>query len=112
MTTNSAAKAKTWVEFLASRPEFTAGAALLAQFNAGKIASICDCGCNGFTFMPNTGEVEPLTMPGRHHGIGFQIEFRTQPQDGTVEFTVFVDGNGDLAGIDVDYCGNSKPMPD
>lgn len=108
---NNAATAKKWVEFLASRSEFSAGQALLAQFMAGEISSLCECGCNGFEFRPEISGISPLAPPSENGCLAFQLEFVTVEGEGTVEFMVFIDAEGNLAGVDVDYCGNTLPMP-
>lgn len=42
----------------------------------------------------------------------FQLEFNTKEWGKTVGFTLFVDKDGYLAGLDVDCCGNSFSMPE
>jgi hypothetical protein len=111
MSVNSASIASKWVNFIASRPEFAAGDALLAQFENGKITSICQCGCNGFEFEPAGSDVPLLTPPSEKGCIAFQLEFFTENNEGSVQIMVYTNGNGSLAGIDVDYCSNAQPMP-
>jgi len=40
------------------------------------------------------------------------MEFHTSEEQRTLEFVVLVAANGQLAGIEVDYCANSYPVPD
>jgi hypothetical protein len=109
---NSAALAEYWTRFIAARPEFHAGTRLLAQFEAGKIKSLCECGCNSYEFAPSRDSRVPLmaSADGRYGSI-FELMFRTSEPAGSVEFALFVDGEGRLAGLEVDYCANSYPMP-
>jgi hypothetical protein len=106
---NTLARASKWTHFLASRVEFPAGERLLAAFHAGKVTWLCDCGCNSFDI---EGAVAPLAQPGAHGGSIFELEFQTTDEQRTLEFIVFVGSNGHLAGIEVDYCANSYPVPD
>jgi hypothetical protein len=109
---NTLARASKWVTFLASRSEFPAGDKLLAAFHAGKITRLCDCGCNSFDIEVEEGAAMPLAQPGDHGGAVFELEFRTSEEQRTLEFVVLVGANGQLSGIEVDYCANSYPVPD
>jgi hypothetical protein len=109
---NSEARAAKWARFIASRPEFPVGPRFLAAFEAGRITRLCDCGCNSFDIeVPEDSSIPPLTKPGGY-GAVFELMFRTTEERGSLEFTVFVGKSGHLAGVDVDYCGNSFPVPD
>ena len=109
---NSAELAAKWTKFVAARPEFPAGPRLLAQFTAGRITRLCDCGCNSFDFAsaedPN---ISTLVQPSGGFGSVFELEFRTNEEVGSLEFCVFADDAGRFAGIDVSYCANSYPVP-
>ena len=109
---NSLARASKWTHFLASRVEFPAGERLLAAFQAGKVTRLCDCGCNSFDIEIPEGAVAPLAQPGASGGSIFELEFQTTEEQCTLEFIVLVGTNGHLAGIEVDYCANSYPVPD
>ena len=109
---NTLACASKWVTFLASRSEFPAGDKLLAAFHAGKITRLCDCGCNSFDIEVEEGAAMPLAQPGDRGGAVFELEFRTSEEQRTLEFVVLVGANGQLSGIEVDYCANSYPVPD
>lgn len=110
---NDALKARQWTEFLAVRKEIPASERLLQHFNAGIITRICDCGCNSYDItVPRDSGLEPL-LPGRARGgcvctLGFRVDNR----EGSVEFDIFVDAVGYLAGVDVSFNGNSEAMPD
>jgi hypothetical protein len=108
---NSPAKAAKWTEFVAGRPEFPVGDRLRAAFRAGKITRLCDCGCNSFDIDVPPGTAEPIASAG-HYRLVFELEFRTEGNDGTLGFLVFANEEGQLAGIDVEYCANSFPLPD
>ena len=54
----------------------------------------------------------PLAQPGASGGSIFELEFQTTEEQCTLEFIVLVGTNGHLAGIEVDYCANSYPVPD
>ncbi|WP_332778287.1 hypothetical protein [Polaromonas sp.] len=109
---NTFAHASKWTHFLASRAEFPAGERLLAAFHIGKVTRLCECGCNSFDIEVPDGAVAPLAQPGDSGGSVFELEFRTTEEQGTLEFIVLVGSNGHLAGIEVDYCANSYPVPD
>ena len=110
---NSAALALKWTEFVASRPEFQCGDLLLRQFSAGQITRLCECGCNSYDIkVRRDTDLPPLTPPSERGGFAFQLEFNIDEWGKTVGLTLFVDGDGYLAGIDVDHCGNTFPMPE
>jgi hypothetical protein len=110
---NSEAVARRWTEFVAARPEFKPGRTLVEHFDAGRITRLCDCGCNSYELkVPPTAKVVKLAPPSERGGMAFQLEFNTAEAGKTVGFTVFVDAEGYLSGLDVDYCGNSYPMPE
>ena len=110
---NSVAQARRWTEFLARRLEFPAGEALIAQFEAGQIERLCDCGCNSYIFSPSADPAIPLLAHADgKYGSVFEVLFRAGADNATVEFLVFANGNGALAGLDVHYCGNAYPMPE
>ena len=56
--------------------------------------------------------VTALAQPGDRGGAVFELEFRTSEEQRTLEFVVLVGVNGQLSGIEVDYCANSYPVPD
>jgi hypothetical protein len=43
--------------------------------------------------------------------LAFYVRDRSEPKL-TVEITVFANPGGYLSGIDIDFCGNSMPMPE
>ena len=113
---NSAAVARTWVDFLAVRPEIPWGQRLVAAFDVGEITRLCDCGCNSFDLVvPAEASVAPIARAGGS-GAVFDIAFKAQgegPPDqlGSLELVVFADTRGHFAGVEVDYCANSYPVP-
>jgi len=109
---NSMVLAERWTRFLASRPEFRPGQLLIEQFDAGEVTRLCDCGCNSYDFRvaPDT-QVKPLAPPSEVGGMAFELEFRDDGSHRTVSFRLCVDNAGNLAGLDVEYCGNSEAMP-
>lgn len=109
---NDIEKARTWTQFIASRPEFVAGEALLTQFVGGQVEQLCQCGCNSFTFHAVETDHAPLAVPGRDGGVAFELVFRTVNPGETVEFRVWVNGAGGLSGIEVECRGRSHAMPD
>jgi hypothetical protein len=109
---NSLDLARKWTEFIAHRAEFGPGKRLLEQFEAGDVVNLCDCGCNSYQFKLRPGaKIQPLDTPGGY-GCAFALEFATPDEGKTIGLMVFVDPSGNLAGIDVDYCGNTFPVPD
>jgi len=113
---NTPATAARWVEFIASHPAFPAGAKLRAAFGAGKITRLCDCGCNAFEFeLPEGTNVSPLVQAGGYSSI-CEISFQASEPESTdlksMDFILFADKRGHFAGIEVDFCGNSFPVPE
>jgi hypothetical protein len=113
LMSNSLSLARSWTEFIAARPEFLCAELLLRQFSAGEVTRLCDCGCNSYDIaVPRDKDFPPLVAAGERGGSVFQLEFNTNKLGKTVGFTLFVDKDGYLAGLDVDYCGNSFRMPE
>lgn len=114
---NTVETAARWTEFLAGRPEFPRGERLAAAFNAGEITRLCSCGCNAFDLkVPEGAEVERIATVGGCGSV-FEMSFQATgdgPPDrqGSLEFIVFADERGHFAGIEVDFCGNSFPVPE
>jgi hypothetical protein len=112
---NDATTAGRWTLFVASRSYVPKGERILAHFRRGTITRICDCGCNSYDLtVPAAPDLETLMSPGRAGAIlqlGYYIRGYGDPM-ATVEITVFVNDEGYLSGIDVDFCGNSSPMPE
>lgn len=112
---NSEQKARLWTEFMAARKEFPRSTLLLEHFNAGTITRICDCGCNSYdiTVASDCG-LTPL-LPAKEHGRGgcvLSMAFKLSGGEDSLEFDVFADAHGYLAGIDVSSNSNSAPVPD
>jgi len=105
-----------WVEFLAAHPAFPAGAKLRAAFNVGKITRLCACGCNAFEFaVPEEAGVPPVASTGGYGSIcelSFEVSEPGSSERKSIEFIVFADQRGHFAGIEVDFCGNSYPVPE
>jgi hypothetical protein len=113
---NCRATAEKWTQFLASRPYVPKASQLLAHFAQGEITRYCGCGCNSYDLsIGPEASLEPLLQtPGRTGcalALAFYTEEQTEPKR-TVEINLYVDARGNLAGLDVDYCGNSAPMPE
>lgn len=108
---NSAEIARKWTRFIAGRPEFREGQRLLEQFEAGNISRLCDCGCNSYDISVAAAGIPPLARPSERGGLAFQAEFECAEPRGTVSFLLFVDAPGNLAALDVNFSGNTEPMP-
>jgi len=109
---NDARRAEYWTRFLATRPEFPCGSRLLAQFEAGKITRLCDCGCNSYDLAPGTlSDAAPMAQATGGSGSVFEMAFRTINVPGTLEFVLFADAEGRCTGLEVDFCANSCPVP-
>jgi hypothetical protein len=112
---NSKYKARLWTEFIAGQKEFPKSSLLLEHFNAGTITRICDCGCNSYDIkVPHDPGSSPL-LPAKQHGRGGcapSMAFKLSGTEDTLEFDVFVDAQGYLAGIDVSRNANSSPVPE
>ena len=113
---NSPDAAARWTRYLASRSYVPRAPLIQQHFASGKISRLCDCGCQSFDLAiePDVA-LEPL-MPGSGRGgcalaLGYYVLGDPQRR-ATVDVRVFVDARGYLSGIDVDYCGNSAPMPE
>lgn len=113
---NTPETAERWVEFLATHPAFPAGAKLRSAFHAGRITPLCDCGCNAFEFsVPEEASVPPIANTGGYGSIceiSFEVNEPNSPERQSLEFIVFADQRGHFAGIEVDFCGNSYPVPE
>lgn len=113
---NTADTATRWVKFIAGQAAFPAGTKLLAAFRAGAITRLCDCGCNAFDFAaPEGADVAPLVNHGGYGSVcemSFEVTDAHSSERGSLEFLVFADQRGHFAGIEVDYCGNSFPVPE
>jgi hypothetical protein len=114
---NTLKVAEHWTEFVASHPSFPVGNRLRAGFRAGKITRLCDCGCNTYDIeVPDTTNIVPLSQPGGGFGsvceMSFEVrEFGAQERK-SLEFIVFADARGHFAGLEVDYCATSFPVPE
>lgn len=113
---NGPVTAHRWTQFLASRTYVPKSAQLLAQFAHGEITRFCQCGCNSYDLRvaPDVW-LEPLMPASDRSGCALELAFYTAEQSEpkrTVEINLYIDSNGYFAGIDVDYCGNSAPMPE
>jgi hypothetical protein len=110
---NDVATARHWTEFLAGRPEIVGHEHLLRHFLAGKITRLCDCGCSSYDLkVPGDSGLTPLLPGDGRSGCAFSMAFHLLDHAGTVEFDVFLDAAGFLAGIDVACNANSAPLPD
>jgi hypothetical protein len=108
---NSLEKARLWTEFLAAREEISGCERLLAHFNAGTISRICDCGCNSYDIkVPIDSGLEPLLPSKERGGCAFSMAFNLSNRPGSIEFDVFIDAGGYLAGVDVSCNANSEPV--
>ncbi len=110
---NDATVARHWTEFLAKRSEIVGGERLLQQFAAGTITRLCDCGCSSYDLkVSREAGLQPL-LPAKGHrgGCVLSMAFNLTDWPGTVEFDVFVDSDGFLAGVDVACNANSAPVP-
>lgn len=110
---NTATTAARWVAFIAARPEFRAGEALLAEFKAGKVSRLCECGCNSFNLEldPNPSTV-PIAPPSEKGQVVFLAEFTTTNPSGSLEFIVYANAQGHFDGLDVHFNGNTEPIPE
>lgn len=110
---NNGATARKWIEFVARRPEFSAGEALLEQFENGRLTRVCGCGCNSFDFSIAANAVVPqLASKGQSAGASFTMEVETMQPSGVLGFVLFTDAMGNLAGLDVHFNANSEPVPE
>ena len=114
--TNTEAVAAKWTEFIAGRSEFPAAAKLRAAFQVGRITRLCDCGCNAFEFeVPEGTTASPLAKQGGYDSLfelSFEVTDVSTSERKSLEFILFADNRGHFAGIEVDYCGNSFPVPE
>jgi hypothetical protein len=109
---NSEQTAKRWMTFLLGRSEYPGKNRLAAAFNRGHVGRICDCGCNSFDVEYSGSEsVLPISTPGTR-GAVFQISFRDAHTSGELEIRVSSDTQGRFDGLDVEFKGNSHPVPD
>jgi len=113
MSSNTPERARKWLNYIAGRPEFPRGSRLLSAFSAGEITRLCDCGCNRFDLeLPDDTDVEPIATANDRYGAVFQLDVPLRNEPFEMNFIVFASKRGHLAGIDVDYNGNTLPVPD
>ena len=109
---NTIATAIKWLNFVATRPEFRPGLALLQSNQPEFITELCDCGCNSFSFKGELAGTEALTQPSKSGHLAFQLEFESGTPQGSVEFLLYTDAEGRFDGMDVHFNGNTEPMPE
>ena len=113
---NDRDKATWWARFIGSRSYIPKATLLLKHFEAGEITRLCGCGCNSFDLeVPDSSGLEPILPAGETGGCAIELAYfagEGGKHAKTVEINVYVDEKGFFAGLDVDYCGNSAPMPD
>ena len=110
---NTKETAVSWVNFIAGRPEFTAGTALLAQLDNSVICDLCNCGCNSFNLEREvSSKVVPIAGESEAGKVVFLIEFATEDPSGSLEFILYADEEGNFDGMDVHFNGNTEPMPE
>lgn len=110
---NDAATARHWTEFLAGRKEIAGSERLLQHFKAGTITRLCECGCSSYDVkVSRDSRLQPL-LPAKGHrgGCVLSMAFTLRDREGSVEFDVFLDAEGYLAGVDVACSSNSEPVP-
>ena len=109
---NDEQTAKRWMTFLLGRSEYPGKNRLAVAFNRGHVGRICDCGCNSFDVeYSGTEPVVPISTPGTS-GAVFQISFKDARSSGELEIRVSSDKQGRFDGLDVEFQGNSSPVPD
>src|SRR5882757_3386546 len=62
--------------------------------------------------VPADSGLEPILAPRARAGCVLSIAFHLLASPGSIEFDVFLDGSGYLAGVDVAFNANSEPVPD
>jgi hypothetical protein len=113
---NGPARAEFWKSFVLDKCQYPSPNLLRDQFSHAEFTDFCRCGCNSFGMRVESAKAKPL-LPPRHdkrsggHAAIYTAEFRL-PDEKTLEIIIFADDDGYLAGVDVDYCGNSYPVPD
>jgi len=80
------------------------------QVAAGTVASLCECGCNGFEFLvPGGAIVAPLKFGS---GLFCELAFESNLSE-EINILLFTDMHGNLCRVDVTYgAGNHDAMPD
>lgn len=113
LMTNCTETATRWARFIAERPEFAAGEALLAQFSAGKVTRLCECGCNSFNLeLDSNTKTAPIAPPSEKGQVVFLAEFTTTNPNGSLEFILYANAQGNFDGLDVHFNGNTEPIPE
>jgi hypothetical protein len=112
---NGPARAKFWMEFLATKCGYPAPERLRAQLDKAEFTEFCYCGCNSFG-VKVTADVLPLFEPKSPSDSGgsgaiFMADFKINDSE-TLEFIIFANNSGNLDYIEVDYCANSAPVPE
>ena len=109
---NTPERAEFWQEFICTKCHFPVPDRLRSQFANAKLSEFCDCGCNSFKVSVDANSpVETIAGEGGY-GTVFEAFFRTKDDElGSLELFLFADERGNLAYVEIDYCGNSYPVP-
>jgi hypothetical protein len=112
---NGPARAAFWKGFVADRCHYPAAQLLRSQLRHAEFTDFCQCGCNSFELRVDPDFRRPLLQARRDtrraaHASIFIACFWLADEK-TLEITLFADGYGHLAGVDVDCCANSFPVP-
>ena len=102
-------------DFILQNAQYPAPSRLRSQFEGARLFDFCNCGCNSFRVEPTNPARQPLLgAPSAEdvRGLGlFEADF-TLADGRHLGIVIFVDGDGSLSGVDVDYCYNAYPVPD
>jgi hypothetical protein len=110
--TNDLERGKFWVDFIRQRCPFPSSEKLAAQFRAATLPEFCQCGCNSFKVtVPAEASIAPIAKPGGS-GAVFESSFHLPGSNKTLEIILFANEQGNLSYVEVDYCGNSSPVPE
>lgn len=101
-----------WRDFIGTRCGYPAPRRLSAQLAVAEFFDFCPCGCNSFAVkIPSSAGVGPLAAPNGKYRMVFEANFDLSNEK-TLEILLFVDGDGNLAHIEVDCLANTTPVPD
>lgn len=109
---NTPVRAEFWKEFICTKCQFPAPERLRAQFENSDLSEFCECGCNSFKVsIRDSAKVAPIARGAGYRQV-FEADFKFAEEDKSLEVILLADGNGNLAYVEIDCCGNSYPIPE
>jgi len=101
--------AERWLQLVSQQP-LPGGETFASHVTAGKITSLCNCGCHGFEFsIPDGVDLPPLANGS---GLYCELAFQSNATE-EIDILLFTDARGYFSGADVTLGQtNQRPIPD